>query len=945
MKYLTIIIAGVGMRRGNTFLIHLFLFFIAAVSLAQADPETIETKNSAPNEKDAADRITIRIPLYYFDDPISVVRGMRPTDTVKLDGTGTAVHSRDELLKARETLAQKRAELNNKRSKLAVLRANFRNELGTVQSRISTMESEKITLEAERRQEAARIREAVRAKQVAEREMADAEKEVADLTASLATNESALVTAQAKVSSLSNPSSTTPDRSTQLEAAKEEVRKLEAEKRRLKTRQDSFRKVSTSAKAQMKSAEDTEVKAGLAKADLDDLISDLDRNLNEARNNKGALVTATDPAKLAEELEAQEEAIAKQLAEVMAQEASLRVVEEKEVETFGLARDNPEVYCAPEKREVDAQNVFQRVSMYASKGTRAIIARGRREDLEAVVSIIDLYDRPQSQAVLNLYTLEFSSNGTESGAKRTNRALEKIEQELYIARRLTECLQMEFRDALVQVLEENISSPEDRYDFYHDGVFNILWSDDERLAKEEGTAKKAEAAKSQGLKKDYSRWFLPDPAYATTFMEAMAIFALAKPEYQDKVVALLKEEINLEPPVGKIEKLPKLDHAMVQCLRDIGVPDKELKKYFPYGYRVPGLAMKRLATLAGYREKKEGQTRTDDQKDLLLTGYPRELVFGLKFQGQRAIGAKLIGKSKAGGGESKLAQMAGPRNQELSAHNSQPPSYRRDEEGQLMAREAATNEAIKRLMTSLDDELKRMVYMPIMNRIREQMKDSGVQVGVIQHTSVLARDRLVARVEPSATANLAPKKEAEALKAALQIAQLNTAAKLSPDQLLNQFAELGKERERPPEVYAVTSGNKFQVTPVIDRSGQALRFRFDFLGTTQVREPDNTVEPGFSRIEQHVINTEVQLSNFEIREISRYRSDSRLGVTPRKHGGIPILKDIPIINEIPLIGWFSRTYGSSPEAQFSIVLAQTSIVPTIGDLYGVLTGDLSKEIY
>lgn len=933
---MSIRILETGLRRGAALLVLLFLLLVATASLAQDGAESKSIKNISSDESDnETGRITIRIPLYYFDDPVSVLRGMRPDDIVLLTGTGTQFSSRDELLKARQKLAQERAELNSKRAKLAELRASFRTELGNVEARISTMEAEKLELEAERRREAARLRQATRDKQAAEREKADADKKAAEIEVSLGENESALVAAQKKVSDLSGSSSSTPEK---LAAAKGEVKKLEAEKVRLNSRRESFEKASAGAANRIKLAEDTEVEATDAEAGLSDIITDLNNNLKDAKENKGGLVTATDPAKLADELEKQEAATSEQLSKILTQEAELRGKEEKEIETFGEARDNPEVYYAPEKPQSEAKNPFQRVSMYASKGTRAIIARGQREDLQEVVSIIDLYDRPQSQAVLNLYTLEFSSNGTESGAKRANRALEKIEQELYIARRLTERLQTEFRDSLVEVLEEKIKDPKDRYEFYHSGVFNILWGDDRN-----GAFAKTENELSPEQKlilKDYGRWFLPDPSYATTFMEAMTIFALAKPEYQKCIISSLSKETTLKLPGGKTEKVTELDLAIVECLRDIGVPEKDLKKYFPFGYKVSSSAMKRLAELAGYREGKN---------ENFLTGYPRELVFGLKFQGQRAIRTVLISENFAKIGPKEttaiLKRMAGPGYSEPLDGSHQPPRYRRDDEGQLMAREAATNEAIKRLMTSVDDELKRIIYLPTMTRIREQMKDSGVQVGVIQHTSVLARDRLVARVEPSATANLAPKKEAEALKAALQIAQLNTAAQLSPDQLLKQFAELGKERERPPEVYAVTSGNKFQVTPVIDRSGQALRFRFDFLGKTQVREPDNTVEPGFSRIEQHAINTEVQLSNFEIREISRFRSDSRLGVTPRKYGGIPIIKDIPIINEIPLIGWFSRTYGSAPEAQFSIVLAQTSIIPTMGDLYGVLTGDLSKEQY
>lgn len=64
-------------------------------------------------------------------------------------------------------------------------------------------------------------------------------------------------------------------------------------------------------------------------------------------------------------------------------------------------------------------------------------------------------------------------------------------------------------------------------------------------------------------------------------------------------------------------------------------------------------------------------------------------------------------------------------------------------------------------------------------------------------------------------------------------------------------------REAPPEIYALTTGNKFEVTPIFDPSGQALRFKFDFVSTAQLREPNGSTNPQFPRIERHSVNTEV----------------------------------------------------------------------------------------
>ncbi|MET2736294.1 hypothetical protein ABXT16_12685, partial [Staphylococcus epidermidis] len=77
-------------------------------------------------------------------------------------------------------------------------------------------------------------------------------------------------------------------------------------------------------------------------------------------------------------------------------------------------------------------------------------------------------------------------------------------------------------------------------------------------------------------------------------------------------------------------------------------------------------------------------------------------------------------------------------------------------------------------------------------------------------------------------------------------------------------------REGPPELYGITTGAVFQVTPIFDPSGQALRFQFDHVQNNHIREPNGTVNPQLPRIERHTINTEVQLSNMELREVSRF---------------------------------------------------------------------------
>ena len=159
------------------------------------------------------------------------------------------------------------------------------------------------------------------------------------------------------------------------------------------------------------------------------------------------------------------------------------------------------------------------------------------------------------------------------------------------------------------------------------------------------------------------------------------------------------------------------------------------------------------------------------------------------------------------------------------------------------------------------------------------------------------------------------------------------------------LAAIGALQQHPhepaPEIYALTTGNQFKVTPIFDPTGQALRFKFDFVSTTNLQEPNGTTNPQLPRVERHTVNTEVQLSNLETREISRFESNAKLGLPETFWGGIPILKDIPGIRHnkwFPLVGWFVRKAGSNSSAQQSVIFGQTTIYPTISTIVSLLSG-------
>ena len=110
-----------------------------------------------------------------------------------------------------------------------------------------------------------------------------------------------------------------------------------------------------------------------------------------------------------------------------------------------------------------------------------------------------------------------------------------------------------------------------------------------------------------------------------------------------------------------------------------------------------------------------------------------------------------------------------------------------------------------------------------------------------------------------------------------------------------------------------------------------------------MREPRGTTNPRLPRIERHTVNTEVQLANLEIREVSRFESDSKIGLPTTYWGGLPIIKDIPGVRPIPLIGWFVRKKGSNAIAQRSLIFAQTTMSPTIGDILSLFDTSLQRR--
>jgi hypothetical protein len=253
-------------------------------------------------------------------------------------------------------------------------------------------------------------------------------------------------------------------------------------------------------------------------------------------------------------------------------------------------------------------------------------------------------------------------------------------------------------------------------------------------------------------------------------------------------------------------------------------------------------------------------------------------------------------------------------------------------------REAAADEMLKELIIAVEDDLDRLFIQPIICKLRVRlMSQPDVRVGILQRESLLATNRGVARIDPRASAQLSVGDQQDILGGIQQLAQLYAAVQTGG--ALGALGALEQQpREPQPEIYALTTGNKFQVTPIFDPTGQALRFKFDFVGSSNLQEPNGTTNPTFPRIERHTVNTEVQLSNLETREISRFESNAKLGLPTTYWGGFPIFKDIPGFRPwVPLIGWFVRKGGSNASVQQSVIFGQTTMYPTISRIVDLLS--------
>ncbi|HEV2706274.1 MAG TPA: hypothetical protein VGV59_10145 [Pyrinomonadaceae bacterium] len=654
---------------------------------------------------------------------------------------------------------------------------------------------------------------------------------------------------------------------------------------------------------------------------------------------------------------------------VSRERTDLLLLAQSESDAFARARDNTPFFYAPADRT--SADPSKRVLMYAFGDDKTIFLRGKVEDLKKVKTIIALFDRPAPQSRMTLWSLELSSTADNKGTRKFNEALKDIEGEMAYTRAriaaslsfLRDCINEQVHlVAQVKLNAAGITTPNARQlqwarmHFYQREV--LL-----RLGFNPDSATHTQSA--------VSNLTLPDPTSTTTLGEALMVLILANPQSRWAVISKFSADLRgkldglglKDPPLDKVSGVPSgfaptparwfagskramgLD-SQPSNMAGLTADQFEIVRALSKGAQLR--IVSRLSKLLSEQEmllREQQAARTPQERNVVETKLDNlqdqilpilEWLWNeLEILPQEALTIQSVENLKA------IPDTPSQARQTMRVASSLLRSLRAEENPLRVANErvAAADEMIKRIIIAFEDDLNHHFIDPMMQRLRTGLaKKNGIGVGIINRTSMLATNRLIARVDARGSAQLSVGEETDILGSIQQLAQIALAGQTGG--LLGVLGSLNAQPQRDvSELYGLTTNGTFQITPIFDPSGQALRFKLDQVFSNLVRDPDGTINPQLPRIERHTVNTEVQLSNLEIREVSRFNSNARLGIPTKTTGGIPILKDIKYVRDIPLLGWFVRRKGSAAVTQQSLIFGQTTLYPTIGDIMGLLQSE------
>lgn len=691
-------------------------------------------------------------------------------------------------------------------------------------------------------------------------------------------------------------------------------------------------------------------RAELEKTDLENENNANQANLDRLKNEQTGL-----PAKIRD---AEDRLILAQ-ERVRRARTNTLLLAQTESEAFAKAHESEKIYVAPIIGS--SRDPLKRVFMYAFGDRKMIYLRGLKENVEKAKAAIALFDRPAPQARLTLWTLELNSTADYRGTKKFAEVLPIIENELANTRSRIAASLSYLRDTINikvnEVAKDKLGAGEKtnreirwaRMHFYEDSVlkrlgFNFV---------------------SHTNQSPVADMMLPDPAGTTTLGEALVVLSLAKLEHRKKIMEDFQKNVDTElKKLGLPQSIIDEEILARNGINDKGCPPNVSDKYcwFAALNRAIGADNTQHKVNPGNLDFRYNYT--SQQKEIIdaiiksnrirVVTRLEELIasYGVA-QAKRVAQGRGSTSAEEDNLMEKILPLLGWLYQETgitpqqainkSTLSSLP--YKKEVGGVDLLRTANAQVAradlmLKQLIDAVDQDIDRHFVQPTINNLREKLvREKVVSVGVFNRTSVLSTNRLLARVDARASAQLPLGEETDILQSVQQLAQIYQAGITAGG--LGVLGSLNAQpRKDVTEIYGLTTQSQFKVTPIFDPTGQTLRFKFDYVAANLVTEPTGTTNPQLPRIERHTVNTEVELNNLELREISRFNTNSKLGIAPRKWGGIPLIKDLPGMHHVPLLGWFVRKSGQSAVIQQSMIFGQTTMYPTIGDMLELLkSGD------
>ena len=265
---------------------------------------------------------------------------------------------------------------------------------------------------------------------------------------------------------------------------------------------------------------------------------------------------------------------------------------------------------------------------------------------------------------------------------------------------------------------------------------------------------------------------------------------------------------------------------------------------------------------------------------------------------------------------------------------------------QLRASIASVDSELTQMAIAFEDDISSQFYRRAMRNIRQAADVWKIRMEQVESTTIVTGDRTLARVSPGQTlefelpnrqilakelldsANaIAVESEGFARKFAIRSAAQSAGPVGGAVADSLGFTAPGTELQRlvPPERnYSVEAGNDLQITPIIQPDGKSIAYRLIYPYRSIVSAPPGSNQS--SRVVRHFIDTEVQTTAYELREISRFR----VGVqATRGVRGVPILEDLPVAGRL-----FRSRPSRATTVQDTMMLADCVIYPSILSVTG-----------